>query len=106
MPPRVLPQPPQMSSDACRTDLYNGLFRWHQARDGAPRVSRHELSPAFVACPTTGRPLRVATIEPAARAICSACASLGAGGFVSFVGDLRMVYASAMPAARLWLAGA
>ena len=95
-----------MPSDACRTDLYDGLFRWHQAHDGAPRVSRHELSPAFVACPTTGRLLRVATIEPAAQAICSACASLGAGGFVSFVGDLRMVYACPQCQQLVWLAGA
>jgi hypothetical protein len=95
-----------MPSDPGRTNLYGGLFRWYQGQDGEPRVSTHESSPAFVACPTTGRPLQVATIEAAAPAICSACASLGAGGFVSFVGDLRLAYACPVCQQLIWLAGA
>lgn len=40
-----------------------------------------------------GVPLRVATIDAEAAAICPRCSSLARGGFVSFVGDLRMAYA-------------
>jgi hypothetical protein len=95
-----------MPTNAARTDLYNGLFHWHTGLDGQPRVSRHESSPASIPCPTTGRPLHVATIEAAAAAICPSCAIHGAGGFVSFVGDLRMVYACPQCCQLVWLAGA
>ena len=63
-------------------------------------------SPDTIPCPTTGRPLRVATIQDAAPAICPSCANHGAGGFVSFVGDLRMVYACPLCRQLVWLAGA
>jgi hypothetical protein len=88
-----------------RTDLYHGLFLWHSARDGQPYVSRHASGPSTIPCPTTGRLLRVATLDAEAAAICPACASQGHGGFVSFVGDLRM--ASACPQCRelVWLCG-
>ena len=86
-------------------DLYYGLFRWH-VRDGEAWVSRHAAGPANIPCPTTGRPLRVATVDAEATAICPRCSSHARGGFVSFVGDLRMAYAC--PACRelVWLAGA
>jgi hypothetical protein len=86
-------------------DLFHGLFRWHTGGDGLPRVSRHASTPDAIPCPTTGRALRVATLDAAAAAICPACAAQAAGGFVSFVGDLRMAYAC--PACRqlVWLAG-
>ena len=90
---------------ASQTPLFNGLFRWHTGEDGEPRVSRHDASPDTIPCPTTGRPLRVATIEAAAPAICPSCANRGAGGFVSFVGDLRMVYACPLCCQLVWLAG-
>jgi hypothetical protein len=94
------------ASSPGRTDLYHGLFRWHTGADGLPVVSRLSAGPTSVPCPTTGRSLRVATIEAEASAICPACASQGRGGFVSFVGDLRMAYAC--PACRqlVWVAGA
>jgi hypothetical protein len=88
------------------TDLFNGLFRRHTGEDGQPRVSRHEASPETIPCPTTGRLLRVATIEATAPAICPSCETHGAGGFVSFVGDLRMVYACPQCCQLVWLAGA
>jgi hypothetical protein len=90
---------------ASHTDLFNGLFRRHTGEDGQPRVLRHEASPEAIPCPTTGRLLRVATIEATARAICPSCETHGAGGFVSFVGDLRMVYACPMCCQLVWLAG-
>ena len=88
------------------TDLYHGLFRWHPGSDGRPLLTRHEAGPATIPCPTTGRPLRVATIEAQAAAICPSCAAQARGGFVSFEGDLRMAYAC--PACRqlVWVAGA
>jgi hypothetical protein len=92
-----------MASDS---DLFNGLFRRHTGEDGKPRVSRHDAGPTTVPCPTTGRPLHVATIEGDAAAICPSCASQGSGGFVSFVGDLRMAYACPQCCQFVWLTGA
>src|SRR5437762_11361171 len=71
-----------------RTDLYHGLFRWHTDGQGRPVVSRYDSSPASIPCPTTGRSLRVATLDAGSDAICPACSGHGHGGFVSFVGDL------------------
>jgi hypothetical protein len=59
----------------------------------------------MIPCPTTGRMLRVSTIEGQARAICPACHSQAEGGFVSFEGDLRMAYACPECAQLVWLAG-
>jgi hypothetical protein len=98
--PSLLPDP----SD--RTDLYHGLFLWHTTHDGRPYVSRHASRPATIPCPTTGRLLRIATLDAEATAICPSCASPGQGGFVSFVGDLRMAYACPQCRQLVWLAGA
>src|SRR4051812_5426075 len=91
---------------AGRTDLYHGLFRWHAGDDGHPRLSSHDERPSAIPCPTTGRPLRIATIEVGAAAICPACASQGQGGFVSFDGDLRMAYACPQCCQLVWARGA
>jgi len=92
-------------SDSGRTDLYHGLFLWHAGGDGHPRVSRRQSGPSSIPCPTTGRALRVATIEAGATAICPSCSSQGLGGFVSFVGDLRMAYACPECCELIWLQG-
>jgi hypothetical protein len=89
-----------------RTDLFHGLFRWQTDADGQPTVSRFESRPDVIPCPTTGRPLRVATVDASAAAICPSCAQQGRGGFVSFVGDLRMAYACPLCLELIWLAGA
>jgi hypothetical protein len=60
----------------------------------------------MIPCPTTGRPLRIATIESETTAICPACASQGQGGFVSFDGDLRMAYACPQCRQLVWVQGA
>jgi hypothetical protein len=88
-----------------RTDLFHGLFRWHADSAGQPSLSRHEARPAQIPCPTTGRPLLVATVEAEAPAICPRCSHQGRGGFVSFVGDLRMAYACPQCLELIWLAG-
>jgi hypothetical protein len=99
----TLPDAPRSTVD--RVDLYLGLFRWHTDSTGKPRVSRHSKSPATVPCPSTGRQLRVSTLEAAAHAICPSCAAHGTGGFVSFEGDLRMAYACPECRELVWLAG-
>ena len=97
---------PMMDSEPLdRLDLYHGLFRWHTGDDGHPCVSRHALSPATIPCPTTGRLLRVATLEAEASAICPSCENPGRGGFVSFVSDLRMAYACPLCRQLVWVAG-
>ena len=85
-------------------ELFHGLFDWHAGSNGQPHLSRRPSPPAAVPCPTTGRPLRVSTLDADAAAICPSCGSHGRGGFVSFEGDLRMAYAC--PACRqfVWLA--
>jgi hypothetical protein len=96
------------SSDASAdvpTDLYHGIFRWHTGQDGLPRVTRDSAGPRDVPCPTTGRRLRIATIEAGTSAICPGCASRGLGGFISFVGDLRMAYACPLCERLVWVAG-
>lgn len=87
------------------SQLFHGLFRWHAGHDGAPSVSKHEAGPSRIPCPTTGRLLRVATIEAQAAAICPQCFAGGRGGFVSFDGDLRMAYACPQCRELVWVAG-
>jgi hypothetical protein len=96
---------PSSSSTDGRTDLYHGIFRWHPGHDGRPRVTRHSAGPVTVPCPTTGRLLRIATIEAGASAICPSCAIQGHGGFISFDGDLRMAYACPLCRQLVWVAG-
>jgi hypothetical protein len=86
--------------------LYHGLFKWHATTEGQPRLSRCDTAPAAIPCPTTGRPLCIATVDANAQAICPACSNHGHGGFVSFVGDLRMAYACPQCRVLVWLAGA
>jgi hypothetical protein len=94
-----------MTTD-CDATLYHGLFQRSADADGAPRLSRAASGPAMIPCPTTGRPLRIATIEANTTAICPACANHGQGGFVSFVGDLRMAYACPQCLRLVWACGA
>ena len=89
-----------------RTDLYHGLFRWEQPADGQPQLTRHPAAPASIPDPTSGRLLRVATVDASARAICPSCSSTGSGGYVSFVQDLRLVYACPSCQELVWLPGA
>lgn len=101
------PMPAQPVHDpASRTDLYHGLFLWHPGSDGRPRLSRHAGGPSRIPCPTTGRLLRVSTIEAGTAAICPSCGDRGHGGFVSFEGDLRMAYACPQCRLLVWLTGA
>jgi len=89
-----------------RTDLFHGLFRWHAASVGPAHVSRHDAAPRTVPDPESGRQLRIASLEVTDRSICPACAQLGAGGYVSFVSDLRLAYACPSCRTLVWLPGA
>ena len=91
---------------ASRVDLYHGLFRWEQPADGQPQLTRHPAAPASIPDPSSGRLLRVATVDASSRAICPSCSTPGAGGYVSFVEDLRLVYASPSCQELIWLPGA
>ncbi len=86
--------------------LYHGLFRWDGSASGRPRVMLDQSAPASIPCPTTGRQLRVATVEANAVAICPSCEAHGHGGYVSFDGDLRMAYACPQCRQLVWLQGA
>jgi hypothetical protein len=85
---------------------FHGLFRCDSSFDGRPRVLREAITPLTIPCPTTGRELRVATIDANTSAICPSCARHGHGGYVSFDGDLRMAYACPQCRQLVWLRGA
>jgi hypothetical protein len=48
----------------------------------------------------------VASVEVSDRTVCPACTQLGAGGYVSFVGDLRLAFACPSCLKLIWIAGA
>ena len=89
-----------------RTDLFHGLFVWQRAGAEPGRLARHSNAPNAVPDPATGRPLKVASVEISDRAVCPACAQLGAGGYVSFVSDLRLAFACPSCRTLVWIAGA
>src|SRR5262249_51840965 len=96
----------RMLSDHMSTSaLYHGLFEWHAGQNGQPHVSLTAARPPMIPCPTTGRPLRVATLDANAAAICPGCQAHGQGGFVSFEADLRMAYACPQCRQLVWIAG-
>ncbi len=95
-----------MASLSAALERYFGIFVAEHNDSGTATLVPHAAAPATVPCPNTGRPLRVATVDGRARAICPSCASPGAGGYVSFVGDLRLAYACPSCEQFVWLPGA
>jgi hypothetical protein len=89
-----------------RLPAYGGVFL-HSVCEGGARLTRHPAPPQSLADPATGRALRIATVEVArAGAICPSCEQRSDGGFVSFVADLRMVYACPRCETLVWIRGA
>jgi hypothetical protein len=89
-----------------RTDCFHGLFElWPQGRERA-RLSSNAAAPRVIPDPQTGRPLKVASVELSERGVCPACTQLGAGGYVSFVSDLRLAFACPSCCKLVWIAGA
>ena len=87
-------------------DRFFGLFTLERSPDGEPSLVRHPDAPSSIPDPATGRALRVSTLDSRARAICPACEQTARGGFVSFVGDLRLAYACPSCTQVVWLQGA
>ena len=87
-------------------DVFYGLFEWQPQAQGAPRLASNPSRPATIPCPETGRPLQVATVEVSDRGVCPVCTQLGAGGYVTFVSDLRLAFACPSCRKLVWLAGA
>ena len=85
--------------------LFHGLFNLHTTGEGVAHLRPADASPRTIPCPTTGRPLKVSTVDADAHAICPKCSWQGHGGFVSFVADLRMAYACPGCLELVWLAG-
>jgi hypothetical protein len=87
-------------------DQFFGLFEWQTQSQGAPRFRSNPTRPRSIPCPDTGRPLQVADVEVSDRAVCPACTQLGAGGYVTFVSDLRLAFACPSCRKLVWIAGA
>jgi len=95
-----------MSSLALNLDPYFGLFTPELNGTAVPSLVRHREAPTSIPDPETGRPLRISTMESRARAVCPSCATTAEGGFISFVGDLRLAYACPSCVQLVWLPGA
>jgi hypothetical protein len=89
-----------------RTHAFHGLFELRTTTHGRPHLTATQAGPATVPDPHTGRPLKVANVEVSDRAICPACSQPGAGGYVSFVSDLRLAFACPSCEKLVWIAGA
>lgn len=87
-------------------DPFFGLFVAEPSGGDVPTLVRQSAPPATIPDPETGRPLKVATVDARARAICPSCSTSAEGGFVSFVGDLRLAYACPGCVQLVWLPGA
>lgn len=86
-----------------RRDPFHGVFT-HHASDAGVRLDRHPQRPATLPDPATGRALRIATVELSG-AICPACQQRAQGGFVSFVSDMRLVFACPHCRDLVWIVG-
>jgi hypothetical protein len=87
-------------------DPFFGLFATEGTGSAVPRLVKTLARPTSIPDPATGRPLRVATVDARAKAICPSCSASAEGGFVSFVGDLRLAYACPSCVQMVWLPGA
>ncbi len=87
-----------------RTAPYFGVFMQSPASSEAS-LTRHPTPPATLPDPHTGRALRIERVEVSG-AICPSCQQRAQGGFVSFVADLRLVYACPHCRGMVWINGA
>ena len=87
-------------------DPFFGLFTLEGNGSAVPSLVKTATAPSTIPDPSTGLPLKVATVDARARAICPSCATHAEGGFVSFVGDLRLAYACPSCTQLVWLPGA
>jgi hypothetical protein len=87
-------------------DAFFGLFELQPNPPHRPRLASSSTRPRSIPDPHTGRPLTVATVEVSERSVCPACTQLGAGGYVSFVSDLRLAFACPSCQTLVWITGA
>ena len=87
-----------------RPDPFHGVFT-RDATSAVARLSRHPRAAHTLPDPKTGQQLRIATVELSG-AICPACLKRADGGFVSFVSDLRLVFACPHCSDLVWINGA
>jgi hypothetical protein len=88
------------------TVLFHGLFELRTHAHEAPRLTSNAAAPRSIPDPQTGRLLKVASLELSDRSVCPSCAQLGAGGYVSFVSDLRLAFACPSCRKLVWIVGA
>ena len=91
---------------ATRADVFQGLFELCLGSHGRTQLASRSPAPDSIPDPETGRPLKIASLELSERGICPACTHAGAGGYVSFVSDLRLAFACPTCRQLVWLAGA
>jgi hypothetical protein len=85
-------------------DPFHGIFTHHSTSAGV-RLNRRPETPVSLPDPKTGQALRIATVELSG-AICPVCRQRADGGFVSFVSDLRLVFACPHCRDLVWIDGA
>ena len=95
-----------MMDSSPRTDLFHGLFELWPQGAGKARLSSSRSAPRAIPDPQTGRPLKIASVEVSERGVCPSCTQPGAGGYVSFVSDLRLAFACPSCRTLVWIAGA
>jgi hypothetical protein len=86
-------------------DPFHGVFTHRATAEGQVRIDRHPTAKRTLPDPHTGRDLHIATVELSG-AICPACERRAEGGFVSFVSDLRLVFACPHCVSLVWINGA
>ena len=86
--------------DTPTADAFFGLFELRKTVAGQPTKTS---APIAIPDPETGRPLKVAAVDVSARTVCPACTQLGAGGYISFVSDLRLAFACPSCRKLVWV---
>ncbi|HXH25378.1 MAG TPA: hypothetical protein VNI78_09025 [Vicinamibacterales bacterium] len=85
---------------------FHGLFELLNGAPGPLMPAASSSALLAIPDPQTGRPLKIASVEISDRAVCPACTQLGAGAYISFVSDLRLVFACRSCRELVWIAGA
>jgi hypothetical protein len=87
-----------------QNDPYCGVFASTLTADGRRQLRLHPDAPETLPDPRTGRALRIAAVE-VGPSICPSCDGRAGGGYISFVADLRFVYACPECQQMIWLHG-
>jgi hypothetical protein len=88
------------------SDAFYSLFELRSHVHGKPTLASVPARPRTIPDPHTGHPLTIASVEISERGVCPACTQRGAGGYISFVSDLRLAFACPSCQTLVWMAGA